>query len=408
MAKIIIIMDAEEGHILPSFSLAHAMKHKGHEVVYLSICDNEMLVKEEGFGFVPAFEKKYPKGYREQYKLRHERPIEENNESLSTLVSQYQHILDTLKADLYIVSTFLRIDLLLLYYRFNIRPIVFTTYLRDPGVTLSLDCIGDLLRTSPDLISEFLEWLDEQGLDIRSMEQLASPLDQLKELVACPQEIDFDTTAIKDNRIYIGPCIRTSLSNDPQVTGILGKTAGKPLIFASLGSQVLSYGKQGTDLLKQLIAIMTMPGMDNLEMVLSIGPETDKGVLGQIPSNVTVVSWISQIDILAVASAAIIHGGLGTVKECLFYGVPMLVIPFTRDQPSNAKRIVYHGLGLAADLRDLEISQLKEDLLQLLQNNEIRDRVVDMQQVFIHQQSTQKVIDSIEEKFFTNKKVMLI
>jgi zeaxanthin glucosyltransferase len=59
---------------------------------------------------------------------------------------------------------------------------------------------------------------------------------------------------------------------------------------------------------------------------------------------------VPQIPLLERAALMITHGGLGTVKECIFNDTPMVVFPIGRDQPDNAKRIVHHGLGLAGDL----------------------------------------------------------
>ena len=45
------------------------------------------------------------------------------------------------------------------------------------------------------------------------------------------------------------------------------------------------------------------------------------------------------------------HGGLGTIKECIYFGVPMIVFPMMRDQPGNAARVAYHGLGIVGQSR---------------------------------------------------------
>jgi zeaxanthin glucosyltransferase len=59
--------------------------------------------------------------------------------------------------------------------------------------------------------------------------------------------------------------------------------------------------------------------------------------------------WVPQIPLLERTAVMVTHGGLGTVKECIVRGVPMLVRPVARDQLENARRVVHHGLGLAGD-----------------------------------------------------------
>jgi UDP:flavonoid glycosyltransferase YjiC (YdhE family) len=50
--------------------------------------------------------------------------------------------------------------------------------------------------------------------------------------------------------------------------------------------------------------------------------------------------------LLAQATAAITHGGHGTVIKALAAGVPLVVLPLGRDQPDNAARVVWHGAGI--------------------------------------------------------------
>jgi len=49
--------------------------------------------------------------------------------------------------------------------------------------------------------------------------------------------------------------------------------------------------------------------------------------------------------LLSGASLAVLHGGLGGIKESILAGVPMLLVPFVFDQRPNAERIAFHGLG---------------------------------------------------------------
>src|SRR5258706_14217271 len=64
----------------------------------------------------------------------------------------------------------------------------------------------------------------------------------------------------------------------------------------------------------------------------------------------------------------ITHGGLGSIKECILFGVPMMVFPLGRDQPRNAARVVYHRLGLRADIRNVST-----DIIQSLIDRVDRD-----------------------------------
>lgn len=53
-----------------------------------------------------------------------------------------------------------------------------------------------------------------------------------------------------------------------------------------------------------------------------------------LPKNVRIHSWLPQSDILAhpKLKAFITHGGLLSAQESIWYGVPLVVIPFALDQ----------------------------------------------------------------------------
>jgi MGT family glycosyltransferase len=57
---------------------------------------------------------------------------------------------------------------------------------------------------------------------------------------------------------------------------------------------------------------------------------------------------VPQLAVLAHASAVITHGGMNTVNEALWFGVPMLVYPQRGDQHLVASRVEELGAGLRA------------------------------------------------------------
>ncbi|BBX66103.1 glycosyl transferase [Mycobacterium saskatchewanense] len=57
------------------------------------------------------------------------------------------------------------------------------------------------------------------------------------------------------------------------------------------------------------------------------------------PANATVCRFVPHAAILARASCAITHGGMGTTLKALDHGVPVVVVPFARDQAEVARRV---------------------------------------------------------------------
>jgi UDP:flavonoid glycosyltransferase YjiC (YdhE family) len=55
--------------------------------------------------------------------------------------------------------------------------------------------------------------------------------------------------------------------------------------------------------------------------------------------------------VLGHVDLVITHGGHGTVTRSLAAGVPVMVVPVSRDQPDNAARVLYHGVGIKVSKR---------------------------------------------------------
>ena len=82
------------------------------------------------------------------------------------------------------------------------------------------------------------------------------------------------------------------------------------------------------------------------QFVLSVGQHTKINSLGSIPANFIVRNSVPQLDILQRATVFITHGGMNSVHEGLYYGVPEIVIPQQMEQYVNGKRIAETQCGL--------------------------------------------------------------
>lgn len=378
-------MDTEEGHILPSFGLAHELRDKGHDILYVSISDNEKPVKEQGFNFMPVFADVYPPGFRKEYKIsgRNDQPEWKHLERLMS--SAYENFIEELNADLFIVSVFLKFDLLLLYYKFKIQPVIFNAILREPGRTIVQDCIDDMLQVPVEISAQLIEWLKENRINVHSLQQLAAPLNGLTELFACPREFDFDQNHSTGNAVYIGPSLLrkpNGIGNAAVTNRIIQAHPGKKLLFASLGSQAVSYGAVCRSFFRKMLMAMEHECMKNMHLVLCIGPDIPVKDTGTDTENVSIVTWISQLDVLEKADLAITHGGLGTLKECIYHGVPVIVTPVARDQPANAERVLKRGLGEVLDIHNFSIEELREKIQRVIASETIRNNVDNMKRIF--------------------------
>ncbi|MFF5344008.1 nucleotide disphospho-sugar-binding domain-containing protein [Streptomyces althioticus] len=87
-------------------------------------------------------------------------------------------------------------------------------------------------------------------------------------------------------------------------------------------------------------------------VVLSTG-RTDPGALEPLPKNVIARPFVPQTEVLERTALLVTHGGMNSVNEALYAGVPMLVIPQGADQPLVARRVTDLGAGLSMHPRDV-------------------------------------------------------
>jgi UDP:flavonoid glycosyltransferase YjiC (YdhE family) len=104
-------------------------------------------------------------------------------------------------------------------------------------------------------------------------------------------------------------------------------------------------------------------------------------------SNLRLVPNLSQLEVLYDAAAFITHCGLGSVKEALYTGTPMLCWPLRGDQQFNSLCVTAAGVGLANE-GDLNTpSRLAKTLEHLINSDEVGRRVHDFQQIFRERES---------------------
>ncbi|MCA9911099.1 MAG: glycosyl transferase, partial [Anaerolineae bacterium] len=83
------------------------------------------------------------------------------------------------------------------------------------------------------------------------------------------------------------------------------------------------------------------------QFILSVGKRTDLAQLGAIPANFIVRNFVPQLEVLQRTDLFITHGGMNSVHESLWQGVPMIVIPQQAEQAFVAQQVVKHGAGIA-------------------------------------------------------------
>lgn len=144
-----------------------------------------------------------------------------------------------------------------------------------------------------------------------------------------------------------------------------------------------------------------LPLSPAIQWIIAIGKLLKESDFAPIPENIIIVQHAPQLEILKKASVMISHAGGNTVRECLFFGVPMVVFPMFFDQPGCAARVRHHGLGLSGNIRRSSSRTILEKVLTVLEDPEYKRRAQQMQQrchEIQEQALAVKLIGSVLEK----------
>jgi MGT family glycosyltransferase len=105
---------------------------------------------------------------------------------------------------------------------------------------------------------------------------------------------------------------------------------------------------------------------------LSVGRRIAIDSLGTPPANVLVHAHVPQLDVLQRAAAFITHGGMNSVSESLFYGVPVVVIPQMSEQEIVGRRVEELGAGVFLAKEHVTPESLRASVERVLESDRFR------------------------------------
>jgi UDP:flavonoid glycosyltransferase YjiC (YdhE family) len=209
------------------------------------------------------------------------------------------------------------------------------------------------------------------------------------ELVLAPKVIDFPEVARQPERHYIGSCVDTERKDAPFDWGAIDRHKG--FTYCSLGTYSQFYGDAPRLFRSVIEALRNDP---NRQAILQVGSEALIRELGPQPNHILLAARVPQLDVLRHARLFITHGGIGAVREGLFFGVPMLVFPCWLDQPGNAARLVYHGVALSGDIRTVDAPSLQR-LIREATSCKMREAVTRMSEAFRQEEDCRSGVEWI-------------
>ena len=103
-------------------------------------------------------------------------------------------------------------------------------------------------------------------------------------------------------------------------------------------------------------------------VVLTLSDSHAREEIGFVPDNVRIERFVSHAAVLQRSRLVISHAGHGIVMKALYYGVPMVLVPWTRDQPGVAARAAALGAAEVVPRQDLTELLLETAIDRVLEN----------------------------------------
>lgn len=213
--------------------------------------------------------------------------------------------------------------------------------------------IGQLFKMlfSMSKAKKSIRKLQDKGYPVNGVLSIIQNDNDTNTVVYTSPEFQPCVETFSDKYTFVGPSIRKRNYevNKPD----------KKTIYISLGTvnnQITSFFRNCIQALKD----------SDMNVIMSIGDVIDLSELGNIPKNIQVERSVNQIEVLQQVDVFITHCGMNSVNEALYYQVPLILFPQTREQGGVAYRV--DELGAGVYLKENSVDAINEAIKKVLEN----------------------------------------
>ncbi|OXM66814.1 glycosyltransferase [Amycolatopsis vastitatis] len=177
----------------------------------------------------------------------------------------------------------------------------------------------------------------------------------------CPESVQEPGFVARTRRVPLRPVGWSEPGELPP--GVLDRS--RPLVYLTLGTAM---GHAGV----LTAAIAGLSGLD-VDVLVATGPSLPDDVLGEVPSNVRIETWVPQAALLPHVDLVVHHGGSGTTLGAFGAALPQLLLPQGADQFSNAEAVLAAGVGDRLLGADVTADAVATKARHLLTDTSVRD-----------------------------------
>jgi rhamnosyltransferase subunit B len=167
--------------------------------------------------------------------------------------------------------------------------------------------------------------------------------------------------------------------------------AGSPPVVFTLGSAaVLAAGRFFEHSARAAIKL-------GIRGVLLIGSDERNRPRHNLPESICVAEYAPYSKLFPRASVIVHQGGVGTTANCLQAGRPMLIMPYSHDQPDNARRMRRLKVARIIQRGNYTPVRVARKLRTLIEDPKFARRAEAVARRLAHEDGTRAACDALEE-----------
>lgn len=169
--------------------------------------------------------------------------------------------------------------------------------------------------------------------------------------------------------------------------------AGPPPVVFTLGSAaVLAAGKFYEYSARAAMKV-------GIRAVLLIGTDERNRPRQALPDSICVAEYAPYSAVFPKAALVVHQGGVGTTAQCLKAGKPMLIMPYSHDQPDNARRMRRLKLSRTIQRGNYTPMRVARKLRAMLEEPKYARRAQSLARKLAHEDGTGRACNALEELF---------
>ncbi|PFE14910.1 macrolide family glycosyltransferase [Bacillus cereus] len=400
MANVLVINFPGEGHINPTLAIVSELIHRGETVVAYCIEDYRKKIEVTGAEF-RAFE-----NFLSQINIMER--VNEGGSPLTMLSHMIEaserivtQIVDEIKGEKY--------DYLIYDNHFPVGRIIAnilqlpsvsscTTFAFNQYITFNDEQESRQIDENDPLYQSCLagmeQWKERYGMDFNSLYDIMNHPGDIT-IVYTSKEYQPYSDVFDESYKFVGPSIATrkEIGSFP-----IEDLKNKKVVFISMGTVF----NEQPELYEKCFE--AFKGID-ATVILVVGKKININQFKDIPYNFKVYNYVPQLEVLKHTDVFVTHGGMNSSSEALYYGVPLVVVPVTGDQPLVAKRVAEVGAGIRLNRKELVPELLREAVNKVMDDVAFKEKSRKVGESLRDAGGYKKAIEEIE-KFVSNYQIL--